>query len=124
MINKINNQSKRFSFLIIYQFHFSYHENFTNNNLQYKDYPPNALILSQQNAGNIEVLNGRVTKLDGLNDRVTTAESSIESMQTQIDALVQQQADFANELTGPAPDVTGLDEETTADAEADAEDDE
>ena len=83
--------------------------------------PNSALILSQQNAGNIEVLNGRVTKLDGLNDRVTTAESSIVSMQTQIDALVQQQADFANDLTGPAPEVTGLDEETTADAEADAE---
>jgi hypothetical protein len=105
-------------------------ENEKKNN-EYKDYntddpnnPNSALILSQQNAGNIEVLNGRVTKLDGLNDRVTTAESSIESMQTQIDALVQQQADFANDLTGPAPEVTGLDEETTADAEADAEEDE
>ena len=97
-------------------------------NSEYKDYntddpnnPNSALILSQQNAGNIEVLNGRVTKLDGLNDRVTTAETNIESMQTQIDALVQQQADFASDLTGPAPELTGLDEETTADVEADAE---
>ena len=103
-------------------------ENDKKNN-EYKDYntddpnnPNSALILSQQNAGNIEVLNGRVTKLDGLNDRVTTIETSMDSMQTQIDGLVQQQADYASDLVGStAPEVTGLDEETAEDAEEDAD---
>jgi hypothetical protein len=88
-------------------------------NDEYKDYntddpnnPNSALILAQQNAGNIEVLNGRVTKLDGVKDRVDTLDQITGSMQTQIDALVQQQADFATDLVGDTPvEVTGLDED-------------
>jgi hypothetical protein len=39
-------------------------------------------------------------------------QSNIDSIQTQIDALVQQQADFGTELTGDTPaDVSGLDED-------------
>lgn len=68
-----------------------------------KDDPNNALILAQQNAGNIEVLNGRVTKLDGIKERVDTIQENIDSMQTQIDALVQQQADYAKDVMGDKP---------------------
>jgi len=85
----------------------------------YKEYntndpnnPNSALILSQQNAGNIEVLRGRIVELDGVNPKIVTMQSNIESIQTQIDALVQQQADFGTELTGDTPvEVSGLDEE-------------
>lgn len=74
---------------------------------EYKPYntddPNNALILAQQNAGNIEVLNGRVTKLDGIKERVDTMQQNIDSMQTQIDALVQQQADYAKDVMGDKP---------------------
>jgi hypothetical protein len=77
--------------------------------------PNSALILSQQNAGNIEVLKGRVDELDGakgLKSRVDTMQQNIDSMQTQIDGLVQQQADYATDLAGDEPIViTGTEDE-------------
>lgn len=99
-------------------------ENKKSNN-EYKDYntddpnnPNSALILSQQNAGNIEVLRGRVDDLDGVKGRVDTLQQNVDAMQTQIDALVQQQADYATELVGSTePEITGLEEETAEDNE-------
>ena len=80
--------------------------------------PNNSLILSQQNAGNIEVLQGRIDGFDGVKEKVDTMQQSIDSMQVQIDGLVQQQADYAQELAGPTPpDVTGTDYETTENVE-------
>jgi TolA-binding protein len=88
----------------------------------YKPYnlndPNNSLILAQQNAGNIEVLKGRIDDLDGVKNRVDDMEQSINLMQTQIDGLVQQQADFAQEIAGSTPpDITGTEGETALDAE-------
>ncbi len=81
-----------------------------NSTTEYKPYntndpnnPNSALILAQQNAGNIEVLKGRIDGLDGINNRVDIMQQNIDSMQTQIDALVQQQADYANDLAGSEP---------------------
>ena len=80
--------------------------------------PNNSLILAQQNAGNIEVLKGRIDGFDGVKEKVDTMQQSIDSMQVQIDGLVQQQADYAQELAGPTPpDVTGTDYETTENVE-------
>jgi hypothetical protein len=74
--------------------------------------PNNSLILAQQNAGNIEVLKGRVDALDGVNSRVDQMQQNINSMQTQIDALVQQQANYATELAGSEPlTITGINED-------------
>jgi len=73
--------------------------------------PNSALILAQQNAGNIEVIKGRIDGLDGQKGRLDTIQQNIDSMQTQIDALVQQQADYANDLAGSEPlTITGTDE--------------
>jgi hypothetical protein len=84
--------------------------------------PNSALILSQQNAGNIEVLKGRVDGLDGVKQKVDDMQQSINSMQVQIDDLVQQQADYAQELAGAEPvEVTGTEEETVEDVEDDIE---
>ena len=85
----------------------------------YKPYnindPNNALILAQQNAGNIEVLNGRMNKIDGVKERVDTLQQSMDSMQTQIDALVQQQADYAKDVMGTeGPPLEGTEESTAA----------
>lgn len=82
----------------------------------YKPYnvsdPNNSLILAQQNAGNIEVLKGRIDDLDKMKSQVDTMQESITMMQTQMDGLVQQQAEYAQELAGSTPPtVTGLDEE-------------
>jgi hypothetical protein len=96
--------------------------NTSTNTKEYQPYnlgdPNNALILSQQNAGNIEVLKGRVDTLDGIKNRVDDMQQNINSMQVQIDGLVQQQADYAQELVGNTPpEVTGTEGETVEDAE-------
>jgi hypothetical protein len=96
---------------------------------EYKPYnlndPNNSLILSQQNAGNIEVLKGRIETLDGINQKVDNIQLSIDAMQIQIDGLVQQQADYAQELAGSTPPtVTGTDELTVEDTEAIIEEEE
>jgi hypothetical protein len=80
------------------------------------DNPNNALILSQQNAGNIEVLKGRINDLDGVKKKVDSIQESVDSMQIQINQLVQQQADYAQELAGSTPPtITGTEEETVED---------
>jgi hypothetical protein len=91
-------------------------EKLTNNTStsSYKPYnindPNNALILCQQNAGNIDYLKIRVDELGGIKQQVDNMEQNINSMQTQIDGLVQQQADYAQDLIGNEPvDVTGTD---------------
>ena len=96
---------------------------------EYKPYnlndPNNSLILSQQNAGNIEVLKGRIETLDGINQKVDNIQLSIDAMQVQIDGLVQQQADYAQELAGSTPPtVTGTDELTVEDTETTIEEEE
>ena len=118
--------------LIAYQIFLSFNTNSlieglenTNTNTNTKEYQPynlgdpnNALILSQQNAGNIEVLKGRVDTLDGIKNRVDDMQQNINSMQVQMDGLVQQQADYAQDLAGNTPpEVTGTEGETVEDAE-------
>ena len=81
---------------------------------EYKPYnvndPNNALILAQQNAGNIEVLKGRIDAQDGIKEKVDNIQQNINSIQTQMDGLVQQQADFAQQIAGSTPPtVTGTD---------------
>ncbi len=89
---------------------------------EYKAYntndPNNCQILAQQNAGNIEVINGRMSKLEGVKERVDTLQQSIDSMQTQIDGLVQQQADYAKDVMGTEPpSLEGTEEYTAEDVE-------
>ena len=70
------------------------------------------MILAQQNAGNIEVLKGRIDGFDGVKERLNAMEQNIDSMQVQMDQLVQQQADYAAEIAGTTPPViTGTEEE-------------
>jgi hypothetical protein len=99
------------------------------NTSEYKPYnvndPNNALILAQQNAGNIEVLKGRVDNLDGIKTRVDDMQQNISSMQTQLDGLVQQQSDYAQQLAGDTPpDITGTESQTTANVETSIEEEE
>lgn len=98
--------------------------NATNANATYQPYnlndPNNSLILSQQNAGNIEVLKGRIDGLDGIKIKVDDMQQSINLMQTQIDGLVQQQADYAQEIAGSTPATitgTGIEEDETKEDE-------
>ena len=96
-------------------------EGLENNDTTYKPYTidqTNSLILSQQNAGNIEVLKGRINSLDGVKQSIADINQSINSMQTQIDGLVEQQANYAQEIAGSTPvDITGTSYETTENVE-------
>ena len=99
----------------------------TNASPQYEPYnvsePNNSLILAQQNAGNIEVLRGRIDNFDGVKEEIDTMQQNIDSMQVQIDSLVQQQADFAQDLAGDTPpEVTGTEELTAEEVEDDIDD--
>lgn len=92
------------------------------NTTEYQPYnvsdPNNSLILAQQNAGNIEVLKGRIDKFDGVKEQVDTMQQNIDLMQVQMDELVQQQADYAQELAGSEPvEITGTGELTAEDVE-------
>jgi len=121
-----------FMLLIAYQIFLSFNtntlieglENTTNNTNtpEYKPYnlgdPNNALILAQQNAGNIIVLKERVDDLDGVKNNVDDMQQNINSMQVQINSLVQQQSDYAQDLAGNTPpEITGTEGETVEDAE-------
>jgi hypothetical protein len=96
---------------------------------QYKPYnindPNNSLILAQQNAGNIEVLKGRIDGLDGIKGKVDNMQQEIDSMQTQLDGLVEQQAQYAADLAGSTPpDVSGTDVETPESVEVSIQEEE
>jgi hypothetical protein len=84
------------------------------NSTEYKEYGGNdPLILAQQNAGNIEYLKSRVEEVTNVKNDVNTMKQDMQTMQIQVDGLVQQQADMATELSGGGEplSVDGLDDE-------------
>ena len=65
--------------------------------------PANALILSQQNAGNINYLKQRIDELDGMKTTVTSLSQQVDELNQQVAGLVQQQADFGQQIAGSTP---------------------
>jgi len=99
-----------FLFLILYQIFLAY----LNSNAtciegldNYKEYdlnnPNNALILAQQNAGNISYLKQRVDELANVNKEVYDISLNVAQLNSQIQGLVQQQANAATSLVGSTP---------------------
>jgi len=86
-----------------------------NNDTKYKDYdknkPNNALILAQQNAGNIIVLKGQLDKMLGINKQVQDLSGNVASLQQQVSDLVQAQKEYASQMTGgKEPEISGTTE--------------
>lgn len=80
----------------------------------YKEYGGNdPMILAQQNAGNIEYLKSRVDDISNMMGDVDTVKRDMQTMQVQIDGLVQQQANMTTELSGGSEPlaVDGLNED-------------
>jgi hypothetical protein len=104
-----------FIILIFYQIFLAYFENSIMEGYENKDYKPydtndpnNALILAQQNAGNIEVIKGQLDTMLGINQEVQDLSGNVVRLQQQMDDLVQAQNDYANDLTGGTePEITG-----------------
>lgn len=103
-----------FIFLILYQI-FLATKMIEGMDNQYKPYdtnnPNNALILAQQNAGNIEYLKERINSVQGLGQQIQDLSGNVQSLQTQVDGLLQSQQDYANQMTGgTAPEISGTTE--------------
>ena len=82
------------------------------NNTSYQSYntnnPENALILAQQNAGNIEYLKGRINDVQGMYKQVQDLSGNVHALQEQVNGLVTAQQDYATQMTGGVPpDITG-----------------
>ena len=98
-----------FLFLIIYQWSlvsFKYNtivEGLDNYQPYDMNNPNNALILGQQNAGNIQVLKSQVDTLNGLKTQVDNLKTIVDQHTTQITGIVQQQSSYAQQVAGSQP---------------------
>ena len=92
---------------------------------EYNNYGDDPMILAQQNAGNIEFLKTRVDDISNVKGDVEIIKQDLKTVQIQVDGLVQQQADMANELSGGGEplSVGGLDEEQEAQEEEEEQED-
>ena len=71
--------------------------------------PANALILAQQNAGNIEYIKQRLDSMQGLSQEVQDISGNVQNLQDQVNGIMTTQQQYATQLTGggTAPDITG-----------------
>ena len=104
-----------FLFLILYQIFLAYSKSYSKSYSNcivegldnYKDYdlnnPNNALILGQQNAGNISYLKQRVDQLANINKEVLDISLNVAQLNSQMQELVKQQAAAATSLVGSEP---------------------
>jgi uncharacterized protein YoxC len=77
--------------------------------------PSNALILAQQNAGNIEYIKQRMDSVQGLYKQVQDISGNVQTLQDQVNGLVSAQQQYATQLTGgTAPNITGATSDSTA----------
>jgi len=115
MLSLVNILIAFFVFLIIYQIILA--SNVVEGlETQYKDYdtnnPANALILAQQNAGNIEYLKQRINVVQDMYDDVQDLSGNVYNLQEQVNSLMQAQQDYADQMTGgTAPEISGTIEE-------------
>lgn len=84
----------------------------TSTSQQYQPYdmnnPNNALILAQQNAGNIQVLKQQVDKVLGLDKEVQDISGNLVALGTQVTNLMTAQQQYAQtNLPSSPPEVTG-----------------
>ena len=114
MISLINFLIIFFILLIICQIFLAYIRKYNIEGLenQYQSYdtnnPSNALILAQQNAGNITFLKQQMDSLFGLNKEVQDISGNVVQLQDQMNQLVAAQQQYATQMTGgEAPNVTG-----------------
>ena len=119
MLTLINILILFFSFLIIYQILLAYFGDSVVEGLtKYKPYgDKDALILGQQNAGNIIVLKGEIDDLTGLKQEFQDLSSNYSGLQSQVNSLVKAQNDYTNQMTGGSDaQITGT---TTSDTTSD-----
>lgn len=117
MLSLINILILFFTILVIYQiflaiFKGNVIEGLQNNNKKYRPYnKDDALILAQQNAGNIIVLKQQIDELSGVKKDVNDLNTNYAGLQSQVTSLVNAQNDYTNQMTGGSEaQVTGTTE--------------
>jgi len=118
MLTVVNILILFFLLLIAYQLILANHvkEGLKNNKTsdnKYQPYdmnnPANALILAQQNAGNIDYLKQRVDSVQGMYQQVQDLSGNVIVLQKQVNDLVTAQQQYATQMTGGvAPNITGI----------------
>lgn len=74
--------------------------------------PANALILSQQNAGNIAYLKERLDSYNDIHKQVQDLSGNYDVLEKQVTDLVTAQQDYADQITGGvAPEISGINED-------------
>ena len=74
----------------------------------------NALILAQQNAGNIEYLKQQLTEIKGLYKEVEDISGNVVIIGQQVQQIAQAQSDYATQnLPSSPPIITGTETDTT-----------
>ena len=69
-------------------------------NDSYQEYNGNdALILSKQNAANIDFLKKQIDGINGIQTEVNDLSGNVAALQTQVDGLVQGQQDYTSNVT-------------------------
>ena len=67
-----------------------------------------ALILAQQNAGNIDYLKQRIDTVQGVFQQVQDLSANVSTLQDQVNGLVSAQQEYATQITGgTTPTITG-----------------
>ena len=119
MLTLVNILILFFTILVIYQIFLAYSgysiiEGLENDS-NYQPYDSNdALILSKQNAGNINVLEKQVTGLTGLNQQVQDLSGNVVDLQEQVNNLVSAQNQYASQMSPSSPpDISGTTSDTT-----------
>ena len=108
MLTLVNILILFFIFLIIYQIFLATNiiEGLEN---QYQSYdtnnPNNAFILAQKNAGNIAYLKEKIDSMESsdINQQIQDLSGNVQSLQTQVNGLVQAQQQYATQMTGGTP---------------------
>ena len=82
------------------------------NESDYKSYdtnnPANALILSQQNAGNIEYIKQRLDAVQGINQQVQDLSGNVSNLQVQLEQLIEANQQYTTQMIGSTPpQITG-----------------
>lgn len=117
MLTVVNILILFFILLVGYQLILANHvkEGLKNNNPKENKYQPydmnnpaNALILAQQNAGNIDYLKQRIDSVQGVYRQVQDLSGNVTLLQNQVNDLVAAQQTYATQMTGgSAPNITG-----------------
>ena len=121
MLTLVNILILFFTILVIYQIFLAYSgysiiEGLENDS-NYQPYDSNdALILSKQNAGNINVLENQVNNLSGLNQQVQDLSGNVAGLQEQVNNLVSAQNQYASQMApSTPPDISGTTTDSTTD---------